>query len=246
MFNYEDIQTLNELELEVYNYVISNPEKTIKMKIRELADECHVSTTTILRFCKKFNCEGFVEFKLLLKMTLNEKDPQIKENDLDFLVNYIQSVKQEEYQNLLDRTAEFLASKNFIWFYGIGTSGILGNFGARLLSNIGKYSQCIDDPFYPIPNHMLDEGVIVVLSVSGETKEVIDKIRYYKSKKATIVSITNNGMSILAKLSDISINYYMPEVILGDKYNVTTQVPVMVILEQLALKVRQIITDGKL
>jgi DNA-binding MurR/RpiR family transcriptional regulator len=42
------------------------------MRIRELADETYVSTATILRFCRKVNYEGFSEFKVKLKMQLND------------------------------------------------------------------------------------------------------------------------------------------------------------------------------
>lgn len=34
------------------------------MRIRELADEAHVSTTTILRFCKKLKCEGYSDLNI--------------------------------------------------------------------------------------------------------------------------------------------------------------------------------------
>ena len=70
MFNYEIIQSLNDLELSLYRYIMKNSEKVIYMRIRELADEAHVSTTTILRFCKKVNCQGYSEFKVKLKINI--------------------------------------------------------------------------------------------------------------------------------------------------------------------------------
>lgn len=73
MFTHEIIASFNELETSLYNYICQNGEKVVYMRIRELADETHVSTASILRFCKKLNCEGFSEFKVKLKMQL-EKD----------------------------------------------------------------------------------------------------------------------------------------------------------------------------
>ena len=63
MFSYEQIQSLNELEMEVYNYVIVHLEQVSHMRIRELAESAHVSTSTILRFCNKLGCDGYTEFK---------------------------------------------------------------------------------------------------------------------------------------------------------------------------------------
>lgn len=50
----------------VYNYVIKNRDKVMYMTIRELADAAGVSTTTILRFCRKLNCEGYLNFAYAL------------------------------------------------------------------------------------------------------------------------------------------------------------------------------------
>jgi DNA-binding MurR/RpiR family transcriptional regulator len=58
MFTHSAIASLNNLEMMVYNYVIKNRDKVMYMTIRELADAAGVSTTTILRFCRK-RCEGY-------------------------------------------------------------------------------------------------------------------------------------------------------------------------------------------
>ncbi|MIV05195.1 MurR/RpiR family transcriptional regulator, partial [Salmonella enterica] len=43
---------LNDTELDIYNYIVANLDKVVYMRIRDLATEAHVSTTTILRFCR--------------------------------------------------------------------------------------------------------------------------------------------------------------------------------------------------
>ena len=78
MFTYEEIMSLNELEMNVYQYVLRNKEKAGYMKIRELAKEAHVSTTTVLRFCKKMGCDGYSEFKVQFKLYLGSQiQPEI-------------------------------------------------------------------------------------------------------------------------------------------------------------------------
>ena len=61
----------------LYEYIMNNSKKVIYMRIRELAAEAHVSTTTILRFCKKLNCDGFSEFKLKFKMYIEENNIEV-------------------------------------------------------------------------------------------------------------------------------------------------------------------------
>ena len=53
MFSHQEIRSFNELEMSIYNYILSNKEKVVYMKIRDLADGAHVSTTTVLRFLQK-------------------------------------------------------------------------------------------------------------------------------------------------------------------------------------------------
>lgn len=71
MFSHSAIASLNNLEMMVYNYVIKNRDKVMYMTIRELADAAGVSTTTILRFCRKLNCDGYSEFRVRFKLYLS-------------------------------------------------------------------------------------------------------------------------------------------------------------------------------
>lgn len=79
MFTPKLLAEFNELEFSIYNCITRNKERVPHMKIKELADEAHVSTATVLRFCKKLGCEGYSEFRLRYKEYL--KNQQILLND---------------------------------------------------------------------------------------------------------------------------------------------------------------------
>lgn len=66
MFSFEKISTLNELEIMVYNFIVEHTDEISKMSIQELAQRTHVSTTTVLRFCRSLGFAGYAEFKLRL------------------------------------------------------------------------------------------------------------------------------------------------------------------------------------
>ena len=82
MFSEEMICSLNNLELEVYKYVVRNADKVCYMRIREFADAAHVSTSTILRFCKKAGCDGYAEFKIRLRQHLEQAKQQPDKDDV--------------------------------------------------------------------------------------------------------------------------------------------------------------------
>lgn len=51
-FTYTQVNNLNETEAHVYNYIMQNKEKILDESIRELANDVHVSTATIVRFIR--------------------------------------------------------------------------------------------------------------------------------------------------------------------------------------------------
>lgn len=230
MFSYNKIQNLNELELSLYNYIMKNSEKIIYMRIRELANEAHVSTTTILRFCKKLDCEGFSEFKLKFKMYIEEGSKRELADNTFMIIDFLKKAQTPDYSQKIDRVCEEINKADNVVFIGIGFSGILAKYSARYFSAIGINAIYIDDPFYPIHIKSVEKFVAISFSVSGETPTVIDHMNGIKRRGGTIISITNNEDSTLAKISDINIGYYVQQEKVEDK-DITTQIPALYIIE---------------
>lgn len=239
MFNYEVIQSLNQLEMLIYTYVMEHKSEIQYMTIRELSEAVHVSTSTIIRFCKKTGCNGWAEFRIQFKLYLKEKNQNKKkvaaDNNLDEITYFMKTVTSARYEEILQEAVQMLHEAGQVIFIGIGTSGILGKYGARYFSNMGKYSQYIEDPYYPIVTEMSDT-VVVVLSESGETQEIINFADRFREHNCRLITITNGSSCTLAKMADCSLSYYVPEFRVHNEYNVTTQVPVLYLLELLGRK----------
>lgn len=232
MFNYEIIQSFNELELLLYKYIIKNSEKVVYMRIRELADEAHVSTTTILRFCKKVNCEGYSEFKVKLKMSLKQNENNKVNNDTSIIIDFFRKLDNSELDKKLNVLCDLIGEARNVIFLGAGTSGILCKYAARYFSSIGKFAMYIDDPYFPRNSQVYENSIIIALSVSGETPTVIEHISNLKRENTTVVSITNSENCTISKISDLNISYYVQQERLGIS-DITTQIPVLYIIENI-------------
>ncbi|MEH7545361.1 MULTISPECIES: MurR/RpiR family transcriptional regulator [Bacillaceae] len=239
MFSNEIIASFNELETSLYNYIIQNSDKVAYMRIRELADETHVSTATILRFCRKVNCEGFSEFKVKLKMHLEEKKKTIIKSPQHSLVEFFERTLKGELEEKIKNAANIVTQADNVIFIGIGSSGILAEYGARYFSSLGKFSMYIKDPHFPIHSKLRTNSAIIALSVSGETNFTITHLHQLKQEGSKIISITNNKLSTVAKISDLNISYYATEEFI-EEANITTQVPVVYILESMAREIYQL------
>ena len=66
MLNSSEIQSLNELEMSVYNYVTAHQEEVAHIKIRDLANAAYVSTSTVLRFARKWDVTAFQNSRFIL------------------------------------------------------------------------------------------------------------------------------------------------------------------------------------
>ncbi|MGN7942636.1 MurR/RpiR family transcriptional regulator [Virgibacillus sp. 6R] len=245
MFSNEIIASFNELETSLYNYIIQNSEKVAYMRIRELADETHVSTATILRFCRKVNCEGFTEFKVKLKMHVQEnKKPMIKSSSHSFL-EFFERTINGDIEAKMKKAASIVTKADNVIFIGIGSSGILAEYGARYFSSLGKFSMYIKDPHFPIHSKLMFNSVTIALSVSGENPFTVTHLHQLKQEGSKIISITNNKLSTIAKISDLNIPYYVTEEYL-EETNITTQVPVVYILESIAREIYRLQQEEEL
>ena len=118
-------------------------------------------------FVRKLDAMDILSLKY--RMYLNQEDKRIQSADTAILLDFINRVELEEFNQKLDEVAGLIYYAQKIIFIGIGNSGILAKYGARYFSGVGKLAQYIDDPFYPVPPGYYDASVIIALSVSGES-----------------------------------------------------------------------------
>ena len=123
-FTYSQVESLNETEAYVYNYVVKNTKKVLNESIRELANDTHVSTATIMRFCKKMGCEGFTELKYRLKES-EEMQETKEDNVADQFGYFIEKIKSSDYLDSIHRAAEIIKQSDLILTLGIGTSHVI-------------------------------------------------------------------------------------------------------------------------
>lgn len=237
MFSYDVIQKFNETEISIYKYIISNCDKIPFMTIRELASEVNVSTSTVLRFCNKVNCDNYSEFKNKLRENTKEISNIAPQSDLQGLLHYFQGSNTSAFEAKISQGAEMIRSAEMVVFVGLGSSGTLARYGSRYFSNLGKFSIGLEDPYYPIIDIEKKKTVLIVLSVSGETKEIVDFIKNFQACNSKILSITNQSNSTISKMSDWNISYNMNMQRVNGGYNATSQVPVVFLIEVLARRI---------
>lgn len=233
MITVDKMKNLNELELEIFQYIITHKKEVLSMKLKEIADTIHVSPSMITRVSQKLGFEGFIEWKTEMKME-KYNDSRQKERTLNYIVDYFHKVDNKEFDQEIYKATKMVAESREVLFFGIGISATIAKSGSYLFNRKGKRTTCFED-FSARIRGMYDENdCAIILTVSGETEEIIQRLVSLKNTGMKTIVITNSASSPAAKMADLAICYYVPSIRNGDFYSSATQVPVIYILESIA------------
>lgn len=237
MFNEEKIKSFSTTDMRIYNYILKHSIQFPYMSIRELADEIPTSTASIMRFVKKMGYDSFPELKYAYKKEEKEASFHIV-NELDEIIDCLKKFNTPYYQDLFKEVAYILGNANMIIFDGMGDSAKIAEYAARRFSVNGFFSAALTDPYQKVSMDGTNI-VVVMLSISGNTVELIRKANAYKAAGSTLITITASDDNTLAKMSDHHISYYINDVRI-DQISKTTQIPALSIIEILANKALRI------
>lgn len=239
LFLKEDIN-LKPIEKEIYNYIQNNLDKVIYMRIRDLANATFVSTSTILRFCQKFKCQGYADFRMkLFDYHRNMKLNFVENNQMDVL-KILKEVDLKKYDEDIYEAINIILECDLLFFVGIGISGIMAEYGSVLFSSLYTFSSVIKDPKNS-PVYLADEkdninSCLIVISLQKENQEVIEYIHKMQKQNLKIISIINGNQGEISNLSDLVIRINSNERIF-ESLSIQSQIPVIHILEKVARQI---------
>ncbi|MEG3014456.1 MAG: MurR/RpiR family transcriptional regulator, partial [Cetobacterium sp.] len=193
----------------IADYILNFKNSINNISITELAKAIGTSSSTLTRFSKKINCESFVD----MKMKLNSNNSNLahkKANDSLFsaVYNYYSEVI-EKSNELLDKklilkiVQKILKAKK-IYIYGVGSSGLTAQEFMQRLLRMGFNVSSISDSHMMIINSAIvsSEDLVIGISISGETKEVVNALRICQKNKAKIIAVTSFSKSSITKYAN--------------------------------------------
>ena len=117
------------------------------------------------------------------------------------------------FERAVEAVVETLGRRGKIVTVGIGKSGNVGQKIAATLTSTGSTSVVLNsvDALHGDMGIVNDGDVILALSYSGESDELLNLLPALKRFSVKIISLTGNVKSSLAKHSDISLNVKIPK-----------------------------------
>ena len=136
-------------------------------------------------------------------------------------------------KNLMEEAVDALKSAQSVFFVGSGSSYHASLAASYIFSKITKrrIDAIYSSEFRYYKDYINDKTLVIAVSQSGETADVLDAVRMAKSKGATIISILNVEDSTLARQSDLVLPILAgPEVGVASTKTFTAQLGLLVLL----------------
>lgn len=238
------LPSLSSSEQVVFNYVIKNLHVVKDLSIRELADRCFISTTTLFRFVKKLGYEGYSDFIDDVReaefASRKIEIPNIVANDDyrdSYLKNVIEAVKVITDEKI-DKFEKIMSRNPNIYILAEGLSAEPALYFRRLLISCGYNVEIPSEEyaFKSILKKVKKDDVLLVLSYNGNNRSVIHKIeRIFAISTPNIISITRSDNNAIQNMSDLNF-YVFADEIEYEGEDITSRIGMIAIMEILLYK----------
>lgn len=219
------LDSLNRSERKVAEVILADPQAATRSSIAVLARAALVSEPTVNRFCKRFNTAGFPDFKLHLAQALASGVPYVNRNVepdddaqsyttkiIDATISAMVTAKKNFDPLTINLAVDQLIQAKQIAFFGVGGSGPVAQDAQHKFFRFNIPVTAYDDFLMQrmVAAASSTGDMIVVISYTGRTKEIVDVAAIARNSGATVLGITAAG-SPLAKNCSLVIDVDPPE-----------------------------------
>lgn len=199
------LDTLNKSERKVAEAILNDPTSATRYSIAALARAADVSEPTVNRFCRNFSATGFPDFKIRLAQSIATGTPYVGQNisPEDSVAEFADKIVLNTISNL-DKARQALSAKALalsidhliqakqINFFGMGGSAPVALDAQHKFFRFNIPVMSYDDA---LMQRMVAAGsatgdVIVVISYTGRTREMIEIAEIARANGATVIGIT--------------------------------------------------------
>jgi DNA-binding MurR/RpiR family transcriptional regulator len=214
------LQSLPDSEKKVAEWILQNPEAVLTLSMAQIAYECRVSDTTVLRLCRDIGLQGFTDLKISIAQEIVSPthlihdsitpgdEPQViaKKVFLSNIQSLYDTLELLDSSTLL-RAVDLLEQAPKILLVGVGGSapvsfGAFQRFiriGLPVIPPIDIYIQIIQASMFS------KRDLVIGISYSGMTMDPVMVLEEAKTHGASTIVLTGNSQSRLAELADVKL-----------------------------------------
>jgi DNA-binding MurR/RpiR family transcriptional regulator len=207
-------------EQKVAQWVIQHAGEMVRMSMAQVARECGVSDTTVLRFCRAAGFQGYTDMKLSIVQDM-ASPTQLVHDDIsesDDATTIARKVFHSNIQALQDtlevldsealmRAVELILAAKQVLIIGVGTSGPIVEDMSHMLFRLGLNVRAQTDSYLQLMEAALvgPDVVVIGISQSGSSTDPVMTIEESKRNGAKTIVITGNDESPITQFADVTL-----------------------------------------
>ncbi len=234
----------------VADYLLQHADEAQYLSISSLARECNVAEATVFRFCRALGFDGYHEMRIALAQanatgtmsSQRELQPgasteTLFEHASARLFTAINGTQNALSVEAVDEAARMLREAKQVFCFGQGGSMLLANdICARFASLSTKFRTSGDSHLQLLTASLMNEAdVVLFVSYSGATRDMMETLRTAKAAGAKIILLTHYEDSPGASLADVVLRCGAQESPL-DSGSIPIKVAVLYVGEVLVLR----------
>ena len=202
----------------VAEYLTHHADEAQYLSISSLAKECNVAEATVFRFCRALGFEGYHEMRIALAQAnatgalLNQQElrpdastASLCEHAHALFLTAISGTQNALSTEAVEKAVALMREANQVFCFGQGGSMLLANdICARFASLTTKFRTAGDSHFQLLTASLMGpEDVVLFVSYSGATRDMMETLRTAKSAGAKVILLTHYEDSPGAALADV-------------------------------------------
>ena len=202
----EVYEELTAVEKSIADFFLENREAG-DFSSRTIAGRLYVSEASLSRFAKKCGYKGFREFIYNYEKNIHAQEMNIDELTGRVMVSY-QELLEKSLQLVdaqqMHRIAQMLSECQKTYIYGMGSSGYAAQEYKLRFMRVGLNIEAVTDShMMQITSALVTSGtLIVVFSISGQTRDIMSAVLLAKERGAKIILVTADPDTELGERCD--------------------------------------------
>ena len=202
----------------VAEYLTHHADEAQYLSISSLAKECNVAEATVFRFCRALGFEGYHEMRIALAQAnatgtlLNQQElrpdastASLCEHAHALFLTAINGTQNALSTEAVEKAVALMREANQVFCFGQGGRMLLANdICAHYASLTIKFRTAGDSHFQLLTASLMGpEDVVLFVSYSGATRDMMETLRTAKSAGAKVILLTHYEDSPGAALADV-------------------------------------------
>ena len=220
-------------------YVLANPAEAAGRTVANLASSFHISPNAIVRFSRKLGYEGFSDMRLSLAHEVREArdrdESEVRGSPTPGTLELVRRTLEVCGESpVLGRAIRTLVQARQVLIFAVGETAYAAHAFARRISQLDGKFQFVtyENQVRREMDHDLEGTALVLVSLSGETTQVVDLAREAAEKGVCVISLTDLHPCSLAQYARLALYCCSPARKIDD-VTATDLTPLMAALTQI-------------